>query len=266
MVEVAKQNSMNRLGDQEKALLIGRADRFYGSLGISAPRKSRDLEVYALYNSNSGFFGKYNESVNGSKPAIYMVNNESDGKDFSIFVHEYGHHLQYLLNKIRRTPELNVPSSSDEAVYQITKCALKESFTYFCQAYSIAVDAGMPSFLMNDLVSAFASADDIKPESTLRWIESHKINKNAKSLKNQFNFGDFDLTSGYDFSMTAAKQAFSFAIIGFAMNRFDPGKTARFLFNPWDEVLRNMIRIAKSGKEEASLSAFRSMIRTEQGG
>lgn len=265
MIDITKQMNFKKLDDWEKIFLIHKADALYESLGIHVPEKSKDLDVYILPTAK-GFFGKYNESINGSKPVIYIVNDKSDSSDISTFVHEYGHHLQHLLNKVSKIPELNIPLTPEDAVYQIIKCALKESFTYFCQAYFISADVGIKSFLMKDMISVFASVNDVNPESALQWMKNHKINKNANNLKNQFNFKGFDLTSGYDFSLAAAKQALSFATIAFAMNREDPIKTAKFLFRPWDEVLHSMIRTAKSGKEEASLSALKTLIRMENAG
>ncbi len=264
MVDIIKQNSLKKLDDQEKAFLINKAETLYKSLGINAPEKSKYLDVYIYPDSNLGVYGKYNEGLDGSKPSIYIMDDESDKKTISTFVHEYGHHLQYLLNKIKKVPELNIPLTSEDAVYNIIKSSLKESFAYFCQAYFFSVDNGMNSFVMSDVLSIFQSLEDVNIESTLEWMQNHKTNKNAKSIKNQFNFKDFNLESGHDFSLTAAKQALCFATIAFAMNNADPAKTAQFLFRPWDEVLHSMIRIAKSGKEEASMLALKSLIRLEQ--
>ncbi len=256
--------------------ILNKTYEFYvNELGIKLDKNIlyKNIDIYFI-DETANIDGQYNPGTKLSNPSIFIKFNENGKELFAAFVHEYGHHIQYILKKIDTTP-FNPPFNPEKDVHFLINKSIKESFTYFSAAYALA------SFIENNnvkpaevlllLSSALKVPDSSEimngldtytgPSKILNWLENYKKSENQE---NMFNFKEFKLPLNFDFGYAIAEFGISFAIIAFEMNNFNIQKTANFLFRPWDKILEDMIKIAKhANNNEAKENILKSMKRRD---
>jgi len=215
---------------------------FKDQYNISSNEKNKPK--YQYFNNTTDIFGIYDLSQN----LIKIKKSNEEIQEFGLGVHEYAHYLRKSKNKDNNFSF--VPLTIND---KIIKQAFEESFSYFSQYH--VINLNLPSNKINSVIfSNLVELLDSKQNPKDLFNQMKKFHKNNKN--SNFNVSSMNFVTYTDIYETVATLGISITLLSFTVNNLDILKTAKFLFRPWNEISNDLIKYAKSNKNNSTNKIF----------